>query len=405
VRLRTKLAVSAAAAWLVTGSVGGTVLASKLTEKQREMHQLQAEANQNAQKLSEQRKRIGRLRANVAQTRASISQVSQQIQQNQAEIAALQKKIRELNDKIDRNQRVLEQDKQNVAAMLRATYEYGTVPLFEVIFKATSWSDFLSRVASISAVTQREHDLVKQVAALQRQLEHDQHQQQANAQSLVAKGRHLLQLKQTKLSLEQRQQHSLVLANRGLASLQSRQSQLQMKIHLTREQLKQLEEQTREQERIIATQSGDVVIPELRYHDLSVDKLYAYVQRQGSTFSRADIETICEAGRRYDVNPALLLAITGQEQAFVPPGPDADLIRNNPFNVFYSWQVYNTSLADTANIAADTIRHKLSVPPPHGEDAILWINDPHNPWGIYATDPNWAYGVRRFFHSIMAWVG
>ncbi|WP_067928379.1 murein hydrolase activator EnvC family protein [Alicyclobacillus shizuokensis] len=402
-----KLAAATTAACLLTGSLGTEVYASTLSKKQQEMVHLQKVAHENAKKLAQERKQVERLKQQVHKTRQEVSQLSQQIDQNQSDIKTLQEKVAQLYEQMARTQDELTHARENVASMLRATYEYGNVPLIEVLFNASSWSDLLSRVQTISAVTEQEHQSVVEIQALQRQLRADEAQQQQNVNALIQKGYRLLQMKQAQLQLEQRQQKSLVLASRGIASLVSKQKQLQDGLNLTNSQIQQLEAQTEEQERILAIQLdvGEHVVPKnLRYQNLPIDKLYAYVRQQGSTFTRSDIATICAAARRYDVNPALLIAITGQEQAFVPPGPDADLIRNNPFNVFYSWQVYNTTLTDAANIAADTVRHKLSVPPPKGEDAILWINDPRNPWGIYATDPHWAFGVKRFFNDIMAYV-
>ncbi|SFV03897.1 glucosaminidase domain-containing protein [Alicyclobacillus macrosporangiidus] len=150
---------------------------------------------------------------------------------------------------------------------------------------------------------------------------------------------------------------------------------------------------------------GDISVPELRYTPIPPEKLYDYVHQRGSIFTLQDIQTIEAAAQAYDINPALLIAITGQEESFVPANwPNAQQIRNNPFNVYHSWQEYNTTLADSAMIAANTIYHKLLNPPPQNEDAIQWLNDPLNPWGIYAEDPHWAYGVEDIFHSIEAYI-
>lgn len=149
-----------------------------------------------------------------------------------------------------------------------------------------------------------------------------------------------------------------------------------------------------------------VAVKELRFQFIPVQSLYDYVHARNSAFTLHDISVIEAAGKKYDVNPALLVAITGQEQGFVPVNtPDEALILNNPFNVYHSWQDYNTNLADASDIAANTVAHKLSTPPPQGENAIQWINDPNNPWGIYAQDHNWSYGVQDIFNSIQQYLG
>ncbi|QSO50113.1 hypothetical protein [Alicyclobacillus mengziensis] len=152
----------------------------------------------------------------------------------------------------------------------------------------------------------------------------------------------------------------------------------------------------------------NIVIPEtyLRYQSINPEALYQYVHQRDSVFSLSDVETIMNAGQQYDINPALLIAITGQEESFIPASwPAAQQIRNNPFNVYHSWQDYNTTLQNSADIAAGTLRAKLSTPPPDGEDPIHWINDPNNPDGAYAGDPNWPNGVEDIFLNIEQYLG
>ena len=75
-----------------------------------------------------------------------------------------------------------------------------------------------------------------------------------------------------------------------------------------------------------------------------------------------------------DIHPLFLFAITGQEQAFVPRTHKlAKQIANNPFNVYYSWKEYNTTIEQSARIAANTI-NRLSEDRPYNIDAITWIN-------------------------------
>ncbi len=71
-------------------------------------------------------------------------------------------------------------------------------------------------------------------------------------------------------------------------------------------------------------------------------------------------------------------------------------MEQNPFNMECpgqlgpgSWQTFHVSLAESSDIVTNTLRHKLSMSSPAGEDAITSIDDPRNPWGIYATNPNW----------------
>lgn len=133
----------------------------------------------------------------------------------------------------------------------------------------------------------------------------------------------------------------------------------------------------------------------LAYHNVDQKKLKAYLNARGSLLaSEPYFSTILSVSRQHNLSPLLLFAIAGQEQALVPrSGSDAPLVANNPFNVFGSWQEYNTSINDSANIAANTIV-SLSKGRPAGADPLAWINRK------YASDPNWYKGVWSFLHEL-----
>lgn len=104
--------------------------------------------------------------------------------------------------------------------------------------------------------------------------------------------------------------------------------------------------------------------------------------------------TILNVAKDYNVNPLLLFAITGQEQSFVPKSnAHSSRIVNNPFNVYYSWEEYNTDLEDATRIASNTIV-KLSKNCPDDIDLIQWINR------RYAEDTNWHIGVSTIFTQL-----
>lgn len=95
-----------------------------------------------------------------------------------------------------------------------------------------------------------------------------------------------------------------------------------------------------------------------------------------------------------DIDPILLLAIIGQEQAFVSKeSSHALLIVNNPFNVFHSWTQYNTTLHDSTRIAINTIKNRMAKKP-LDVPSFLWLN------GVYAEDPNWHIGVNLIYSHL-----
>ena len=103
---------------------------------------------------------------------------------------------------------------------------------------------------------------------------------------------------------------------------------------------------------------------------------------------------IIRASKEFNLNPHILFAITGQEQSFVPKNHEnANKIANNPFNVFHSWQEYNTDIYDSSRIAARTVIN-LSKDKPTNIDIFDWINNK------YAFDKKWGKGVKEIFETL-----
>lgn len=135
---------------------------------------------------------------------------------------------------------------------------------------------------------------------------------------------------------------------------------------------------------------------ELRFHNIDESKLKHFLDTKSSILAdKPYFDAIVAAAQQFDIHPALLFAITGQEQAFVPKTNKQHLqIANNPFNVFHSWQEFNTTIEQSAEIAARTV-FNLSKDRPADTDPFTWINRK------YAEDPKWSDGVRSIFTAII----
>lgn len=142
---------------------------------------------------------------------------------------------------------------------------------------------------------------------------------------------------------------------------------------------------------------GGVLPGDLAYRDVDAGKLAAWLRGKKSMLA-GRVDEIIKAGREVGVNPLLLVAITGQEQGFVPEGSPAAVL-GNPFNVYGSWQNYSPGLYESAKIAARTVV-KLSRGRPGDVHPIYWLNSRDNPNGMYATDPNWWRGVTYYFELL-----
>lgn len=133
----------------------------------------------------------------------------------------------------------------------------------------------------------------------------------------------------------------------------------------------------------------------LKYQEINTNKLKNFLNSRNSLLCKEPyFSTIMTTAKEFNLNPILLFAITGQEQNFVPIDDDYSYkIANNPFNVYHSWQEYNTDIKDSSKIAAITIIN-LSENRPQENNPFMWIGKK------YAEDPNWANGVQSIFEEI-----
>jgi len=147
-----------------------------------------------------------------------------------------------------------------------------------------------------------------------------------------------------------------------------------------------------------AAAERDAGMPQaLRYAEFDEAAVKAYLRSRDALLADEPyFGAIVASARKYDVHPLLLFAIAGQEQGFVPKSnKEAQRIANNPFNVFHSWQEYNTNISDASDIAAKLIA-KLGRSRPAGHEPFDWFNR------TYAEDPAWSDGVRKLFAKLVS---
>jgi putative ABC transport system permease protein len=133
----------------------------------------------------------------------------------------------------------------------------------------------------------------------------------------------------------------------------------------------------------------------LSFKDVDHAKLKSFLLSRSSSLAEEPyFSAIMNAARLHDISPILMFAITGQEQGFAPTWNSRYvLIRQNPFNVYTSWENYNTSIADSSDIAARTIDALLETRP-SGFDPFIWINSK------YAEDDEWWIGTKSIFYML-----
>lgn len=155
--------------------------------------------------------------------------------------------------------------------------------------------------------------------------------------------------------------------------------------------------------------NGPNVPVELSYKTMNIEAVKSYLDKRNSALADYGIlQMIDRAGKAKNVDPRLLIAITGQEQSYVPKSNRhaAEIIKN-PWNVFGCWCKGKGSTLTTeqaATIAAATIV-KLSQDRPPNRDPIEWLSTTDNPRGFYAEHSGWWIGVSRNLKAIIAYGG
>lgn len=145
--------------------------------------------------------------------------------------------------------------------------------------------------------------------------------------------------------------------------------------------------------------SSKIISPNMpsyfNYKDINKNSLKRYLHNKNSLLCEEPyFSTLITVAKEFNLNPLILFAITGQEQSFVPVNNQyAKKIVNNPFNVYHSWQEYNTNLKDAAEIASRTVIN-LCKDRPSNEEPFHWINRK------YAEDPKWGEGVLRIYTEL-----
>jgi hypothetical protein len=145
----------------------------------------------------------------------------------------------------------------------------------------------------------------------------------------------------------------------------------------------------------------------LTFRSVAAATIVAFYEARGSQLANdRTAEAILRAARRHNVNPGVLVAITGQEQSFAPLGDDPRIAKN-PFNVYGCWCRTTMPIEESAEVAAGTVAHRLlCVPAKRGSNLVVWINSFANPCvrkeGVYAEDRHWGVGVALIFRDTVA---
>lgn len=147
------------------GASGHDALYDQLRKKQSELEQIQKRLQDTERRLQQTQKRqqtvtgeLRKIEGRLAQAERDLDYLENQILVARAEIQRVSAELAQAEAELARRTRLL-------GARVRAAYELGTVSYLEVLFSATSFSDFITRFASLQAILRTDVDLLDTVQA------------------------------------------------------------------------------------------------------------------------------------------------------------------------------------------------------------------------------------------------
>lgn len=153
----------------IPATVRADVLEDRIRQAQERQAQLEAERRAARAQLNE-------LDRQVREATLAYNEALGQLRRTQAEVARLDRELQAAESdlaraqaELDRVTRELEQKKDQLGRRVRAAYVDGQVEYLEVLFGATSFSDFLSRFELLQLVVQQDSRLVAEVRQAQKE--------------------------------------------------------------------------------------------------------------------------------------------------------------------------------------------------------------------------------------------
>lgn len=218
-------ALLAVAVLLLAGLDAGRVQAQPLTERLKAMKRAQ---QQTEAEMAQKRAQLGELerqaeeatefylqaQAEVEQARTALALATQQRVAAEAELAAVEAELAAVEQQLAQQQAAL-------ASRVRALYIDGRVDYLEVLFNATSFSDFLSRFDLLQSVVRQDARLLTDLRRVRREVQEKRvAAQEARDQwvALEAEERRHKEQADLKLAEAAREQEYLEAARRELAA-------------------------------------------------------------------------------------------------------------------------------------------------------------------------------------------
>lgn len=147
-----------------------------------------------ADRLDQDRQEAADLRGQIADLDKEHQEMLNQIQALESQINEAMQKSTALEKEIADTEIKIAEQKEKLKDRVKVMYEGGDVSLWEVLFDATSFSDFVERFSLLTMIVDQDKKLVDELKANQEKLKQDQEQLKAEQADRQTKQEQLLAL-------------------------------------------------------------------------------------------------------------------------------------------------------------------------------------------------------------------
>ena len=177
--------------------------------------------------IASQKSLIDDTQKDIASLDAQLIAVNQQLALTQQQIDLTTESIAQLQEEIDELQRQLEARMETLKGRLVDIYVYGDVSMMDVIFKSSSFQDFLTLFDMVESLVGNDKDLARQIEEERLAIEEDQRQlEQAKADLEEVKAGQ----EEMKRSLQALEDEKMALLNEANLSLEESQAMYQSEL-------------------------------------------------------------------------------------------------------------------------------------------------------------------------------
>lgn len=234
----------AALAFCLLSVAPRTAQGATLASEQALMGQLQHAMALNVAANSLHREEQNLLNLELAHLKQSVAAVQSTLTANTEALAAAQKKLGAEHRHLVLTNAQLAVTRRVVARQVRTMYENGTASYLSVLVQANSWSDFLSRMQFLILFAQASHAQDVKLTTLLQTVKSEQQQTRQTEQALRTQQAEQANLLQADRRLEQTKLNNLSGVEQSLANDWMRHGQLESQLHLTEQQIQEIQQET-----------------------------------------------------------------------------------------------------------------------------------------------------------------